>query len=94
MALIQIEAHITIAQILLAAMQFPEQELDELILCLLELRVERFGLLSDLSLKSKFRPFLQPSGHLVEASQGWEEEADVLANALDQVVAERYPTAS
>ncbi|NJN32100.1 MAG: hypothetical protein HC824_18060 [Synechococcales cyanobacterium RM1_1_8] len=94
MALIQIEAHITIAQILLAAVQFPEKELDELLLCLLELRVERFGPLPALVFESKFRPFLQPSGHLAEASQGWEEEADALANVLDQVVAERYPAAS
>jgi hypothetical protein len=41
MALIQIEAHITAIQIIRAAEQFSPQELDELIINLLRLRVER-----------------------------------------------------
>ncbi|HEY9647029.1 MAG TPA: hypothetical protein V6C88_11695 [Chroococcidiopsis sp.] len=90
MALIQIEAHITVAQVILAAEQFSQQELDELIVNLLQLRVEHFGVASLPSVQALRQLSHDGSNHLVNASQGWEEEADALAIATDDVLQERY----
>lgn len=92
MALIQVEAQISIGQILAAVEQFTLQEVDELVGALLRFRVENYGAFSPSLIAETQRLSMEKTGHknLADLAQGWEEEASDLAEELDRLVQERH----